>query len=77
MENRLHIKILYCDSYGNEHINSTIERYLKKYRDRLDLSSILLEHILLSHYGFFFIILILCLEDNISLHKFLEMFHKH
>jgi len=68
--------IIYFDSYGIEHINLTIEKYLKKYRKKILHSNVQLQHVFSSHCGYFCVSFILCLENNIPLHKFLTIFHK-
>ena len=68
--------IIYFDSYGLETINLTIEQYLKKYRKQVIYSNVQLQHLFSSHCGFFCISCILCLENNIPFHKFLNVFHK-
>ena len=68
--------IIYFDSYGLETINLTIEQYLKKYRKQVIYSNVQLQHLFSSHCGFFCISCILCLENNIPFHKFLNIFHK-
>ena len=68
--------IIYFDSYGIEYINLTIEKYLKKYRKKILHSNVQLQHVFSSHCGYFCVSFILCLENNIPLHKFLTIFHK-
>ena len=68
--------IVYFDSYGVEHINLNIEKYLKKYRKKIIFSNIQLQHAFSSHCGFFCISFILSFENNIPLHKFIKMFHR-
>ena len=45
--------IIYFDSFGIEHINLTLEKYLKKYSKKIIHSNIQLQHIFSSHCGFF------------------------
>ena len=68
--------VVYFDSYGLETIDLTIEKYLKKYRKKILHSNVQLQHVFSSHCGYFCISFILCLENNIPLHKFLKMFHE-
>ena len=68
--------VVYFDSYGLETIDLTIEKYLKKYRKKIPHSNVQLQHVFSSHCGYFCVSFILCLENNIPLHKFLTIFHK-
>ena len=76
MEYHFKNAIVYFDSYKVETIKSTIEKYFKKYRKILLRSNIQLRHLFSSHWEFFCISFILCVENNIPIQKFLKMFHK-
>ena len=46
-------KIIYFDSFGNQLNNSSLKRYLKKYKKSIIFSNIQLQNLLSSHCGFF------------------------
>ena len=69
-------KIIYFDSFGNQLNNSSLKRYLKKYKKSIIFSNIQLQNLLSSHCGFFCIAFILCIENNITLDNFLEKFYR-
>ena len=69
-------KILYFDSFGNQLNNSSLKRYLKKYKKSIIFSNIQLQNLLSSHCGFFCIAFILCIENNITLDNFLKKFYR-
>ena len=69
-------KIIYFDSFGNQLNNSSLKRYLKKYKKSIIFSNIQLQNLLSSHCGFFCIAFILCIENNITLDNFLKKFYR-
>ena len=69
-------KIIYFDSFGNQLNNSSLKRYLKKYKKPIILSKIQIQNLLSSHCGFFCIAFILCIENNITLDNFLKKFYR-
>ena len=69
-------KIIYFDSFGNQLNNSSLKRYLKKYKKPIILSKIQIQNLLSSHCGFFCIAFILCIENGITLDDFLENFYR-
>ena len=50
--------------------------YFDSYRKQVIYSNVQLQHLFSSHCGFFCISCILCLENNIPFHKFLNVCHK-
>ena len=46
-------KIIYFDSFGNQLNNSSLKRYLKKYKKSIIFSNIQLQNLLSRHCGFF------------------------
>ena len=69
-------KIIYFDSFGNQLNNSSLKRYLKKYKKPIILSKIQIQNLLSSHCGFFCIAFILCIENGITLDNFLKSFYR-
>ena len=69
-------KIVYFDSFGIPNKILSLEKYLEKYKKKIIHSKDQLQDEFSSHCGFFCISFILCFEKDISLHKFLKMFHK-
>ena len=69
-------KIIYFDSFGNQLNNSSLKRYLKKYKKPIILSKIQIQNLLSSHCGFFCIAFILCIENGITLDDFLKKFYR-
>ena len=45
--------IIYFDSFGDQNINRTLQKYLKKYKKQVIYSNIQLQHIFSTHCGFF------------------------
>ena len=70
-------KILYFDSFGNQVNDSSLKRYLKKYRKSIIFSNIQLQNLLSSHCGFFCVAFILCIENGMSLDNFLKQFYRN
>ena len=70
-------KIIYFDPFGIESYNNSIEEYLKKYKKEIIYSEQRIQDYNSSHCGYFCVIFILCLENNVSLKKFLELFNKN
>ena len=69
-------KIIYFDSFGNQLNNSSLKKYLKKYKKPIILSKIQIQNLLSSHCGFFCIAFILCIENGITLDDFLKKFYR-
>ena len=69
-------KIIYFDSFGNQLNNSSLKRYLKKYKKPIILSKIQIQNLLSSHCGFFCIAFILCIENGITLDDFLKKIYR-
>ena len=69
-------KIIYFDSFGNQLNNSSLKRYLKKYKKPIIFSKIQIQNLLSSHCGFFCIAFILCIENGITLDDFLKKFYR-
>ena len=69
-------KIIYFDSFGNQLNNSSLKRYLKKYKKPIILSKIQIQNLLSSHCGFFCTAFILCIENDITLDDFLKKFYR-
>ena len=69
-------KIIYFDSFGNQLNNSSLKRYLKKYKKPIILSKIQIQNLLSSHCGFFCIAFILCIENGITLDNFFKKFYR-
>ena len=69
-------KIIYFDSFGNQNIDKTLEKYLKKHKKQIIFSKKQLQNIFSSHCGFFCIAFILCIENNITFDEFLRTFNQ-
>ena len=68
--------IIYFDSFGDQNINRTLQKYLKKYKKQVIYSNIQLQHIFSTHCGFFCMSFILCLENDIKFSNFLIFFNR-
>ena len=69
-------RIIYFDSLGNQNIDITFKKYLKKYKKQIIYSNFQLQNLFSNHCGFFCISFILCMENNISLENFLKIFNR-
>jgi hypothetical protein len=69
--------IIYFDPFGIENYNISIEEYLKKYKKQIIYSEQRIQAYNSSHCGYFCVIFILCLDNNVSLRNFLELFNKN
>ena len=70
-------KIIYFDPFGLESYNISIKEYLKKYKKEIIYSKQRLQAYNSSHCGYFCVIFILCVENNLCLRNFLELFIKN
>ena len=69
-------RIIYFDSLGNQNIDITLKKYLKKYKKQIIYSNFQLQNLFSNHCGFFCISFILCMENDISLENFLKFFNR-
>ena len=69
-------KITYFDPFGIESYNILIEEYLKKYKKKIIYSKQRIQSYNSTHCGYFCVIFILYLENNVCLRKFVKLFQK-
>ena len=67
-------KIIYFDSFGNQNIHRTLQKFIKKHKKQVTYSNIQLQHIFSNHCGFFCMSFILCLENDVTFNNFLNFF---